>query len=217
MFEGVRKLAPAERMLVKPDGSTVSDVYWSPMARPATAELEALAEAELQTRLLDLLRGSIDKRMMSDVPFGVFLSGGVDSSTNVALMSELMSDPVRTFSVAFAEHDQYNELEYARRVAQRYGTDHHEVVIDWDDLVSFLPEMIHHQDEPIADWVCVPLYYVSKLARDSGTIVVQVGEGSDEIFHGYQNYIDAAARRRRYWEPFQRVPEPLRRAMGRSG
>jgi asparagine synthase (glutamine-hydrolysing) len=216
MFEGVRKLAPAERMLVKPDGSTVSDVYWSPMAGPATAELDALGEDELRTRLLDLLRGSIAKRMMSDVPFGVFLSGGVDSSTNVALMSELMSDPVRTFSVAFAEHDQYNELEYARRVAQRYGTDHHEVVIDWDDLVSFLPEMIHHQDEPIADWVCVPLYYVSKLARDSGTIVVQVGEGSDEIFHGYQNYIDAAARRRRYWEPFQRVPEPLRRAMGRS-
>jgi asparagine synthase (glutamine-hydrolysing) len=209
MFEGVRKLAPAERMVVKPDGSTVSDVYWSPMAGPATAELDALSEDELRTRLLDLLRGSIAKRMMSDVPFGVFLSGGVDSSTNVALMSELMSDPVRTFSVAFAEHDQYNELEYARRVAQRYGTDHHEVVIDWDDLVSFLPEMIHHQDEPIADWVCVPLYYVSKLARDSGTIVVQVGEGSDEIFHGYQNYIDAAARRRRYWEPFQRVPGRL--------
>ena len=101
-------------------------------------------------------------------------------------------------------------------MAQRYGTDHHEVVIDWDDLVSFLPEMVHHQDEPIADWVCVPLYYVSKLARDSGTIVVQVGEGSDEIFHGYQSYIDAAARRRRYWEPFQRVPAPLRRALGRS-
>jgi asparagine synthase (glutamine-hydrolysing) len=216
MFEGVRKLAPAERMLVKPDGSTVSDVYWSPMAGPATAELDAMSEAELQDRLLELLRGSIDKRMMSDVPFGVFLSGGVDSSTNVALMSELMSEPVRTFSVAFAEHEQYNELDYARQVARRYATDHHEVVIDWDDLVSFLPEMIHHQDEPLADWVCVPLYYVSKLARESGTIVVQVGEGSDEIFHGYQGYIDAVSRRRRYWEPFQRVPAPVRRAMGRS-
>jgi asparagine synthase (glutamine-hydrolysing) len=101
--------------------------------------------------------------MMSDVPFGVFLSAGVDSSTNVALMSELMSDPVRTFSVAFAEHEQYNELEYARRVAQRYGTDHHEVVIDWTTSSAFLPEMVHHQDEPIADWVCVPCTYVSKL------------------------------------------------------
>lgn len=216
MFAGVRKLAPAERMVVKPDGSTVSDVYWSPMDGPATAELDAMSEDELQDRVLELLRGSIAKRMMSDVPFGVFLSGGVDSSTNVALMSELMSDPVRTYSVAFAEYEQYNELEYARRIAQRFGTDHHEVVIDWDDLVSFLPEMIHHQDEPLADWVCVPLYYVSKLARDSGTIVVQVGEGSDEIFHGYQNYIDAVARRRRYWEPFQRIPKPARTVLGRS-
>ena len=216
MFDGIRKLAPAERMLVKPDGGTVSDVYWSPMAGPPTAELAAMSEAELETRLLELLRGSIEKRMMSDVPFGVFLSGGVDSSTNVALMSELMADPVRTFSVAFAEYEQYNELQYARRVAERYGTDHHEVVIGSDDLASFLPEMVHHQDEPIADWVCVPLYYVSKLARDSGTIVVQVGEGSDEIFHGYQNYVDAVARRRRYWEPFQRVPAPVRSVAGRS-
>ena len=216
MFAGIRKLAPAERMLVKPDGRIVSDVYWSPMAGPPTAELDAMSEAELETRLLELLRGSIEKRMMSDVPFGVFLSGGVDSSTNVALMSELMSDPVRTFSVAFAEYEEYNELQYARRVARRYGTDHHEVVIGSDDLASFLPEMVHHQDEPIADWVCVPLYYVSKLARDSGTIVVQVGEGSDELFHGYQNYVDAVARRRRYWEPFQRVPSPVRSVAGRS-
>jgi asparagine synthase (glutamine-hydrolysing) len=191
-------------------------VYWSPMAGPPTAELDAMTDGDLQDRLLELLRRSIDKRMMSDVPFGVFLSGGVDSSTNVALMSELMSDPVRTFSIAFAEHDKYNELQYARRIAERYKTDHHEVVIDWSDLSSFLPEMVHHQDEPIADWVCVPLYYVSKLARDTGTIVVQVGEGSDELFHGYQNYVDAVARRRRYWEPFQRVPGPLRRAAGRS-
>jgi asparagine synthase (glutamine-hydrolysing) len=216
MFQGVRKLAPAERMLVKPDGTTVSDVYWSPMNGPSTAELDAMSEGELQERVLELLRVSIAKRMMSDVPFGVFLSGGVDSSTNVALMSELMADPVRTFSVAFADHEKYNELEYARQIARRYGTDHHEVVIDWSDLTAFLPEMVHHQDEPIADWVCVPLYYVSKLARDTGTIVVQVGEGSDEIFHGYQNYVDAVARRRRWWEPFQRVPAPLRQAAGRS-
>ena len=96
------------------------------------------------------------------------------------------------------------------------GTDHHEVVIDWDDLQAFLPEMIYHQDEPIADWVCVPLYYVAKLARDSGTIVVQVGEGSDELFHGYDGYINAARFRRRFWEPFQRVPAPLRRGTGRA-
>ena len=87
-------------------------------------------------------------------------------------------------------------------------------MIDWNDLESFLPELIYHQDEPIADWVCVPLHYVAKLARDSGTIVVQVGEGSDELFHGYDGYINAARFRRRFWEPFQRVPRP-RKAPGR--
>ena len=210
MFAGIEKLAPAERMTVNARGEARGDIYWTPMSAQTTEALAGAGEHELGERLLELLRGSIAKRMMSDVPFGVFLSGGVDSSTNVALMSELMSQPVRTFSVAFAEHERYNELDYARQIARRFKTDHHEVTIDVDDLVSFLPEMVHHQDEPIADWVCVPLYYVSKLARDSGTIVVQVGEGSDELFHGYQNYIDAVARRKRYWEPFQRVPAPLR-------
>ncbi|MDQ3741123.1 MAG: asparagine synthase (glutamine-hydrolyzing), partial [Actinomycetota bacterium] len=206
MFKGVRKLAPAERMIVRPDGTTTSDVYWTPLSGEATAEAAAMSEAERRERVLELLRDSVGKRMMSDVPFGVFLSGGVDSSTNVALMAELMDEPVRTYSVAFAEHEQYNELEYARRIAQQFKTDHHEVVIDWDDLTSFLPEMVHHQDEPIADWVCVPLYYVAKLARDDGTIVVQIGEGSDELFHGYAHYVDAVAERRRYWQPLQRVP-----------
>ncbi len=210
MFAGISKLLPAERMTVTADGGVRRDIYWRPLSEHMSDELADCGEEELGARLLELLRASIAKRMMSDVPFGVFLSGGVDSSTNVALMSELMSEPVRTFSVAFREHERYNELEYARQVARRFATDHHEVLIDSDDLVSFLPEMIYYQDEPIADWVCVPLYYVSKLARDSGTIVVQVGEGSDELFHGYQSYIDAVTRRRRYWEPFQRVPAPMR-------
>ncbi len=210
MFAGIKKLSPAERMTVDEVGNIRSDVYWSPMSSERTEELAGRDEDELGERLVELLRGSIAKRMMSDVPFGVFLSGGVDSSTNVALMSELMSQPVRTFSVAFREHERYNELEYARKVAALFKTDHHEVLIDVEDLESFLPEMVYHQDEPIADWVCVPLYYVSKLARETGTIVVQVGEGSDELFHGYQNYIDAVTRRRRYWEPFQRAPAPVR-------
>jgi asparagine synthase (glutamine-hydrolysing) len=170
-------------------------------------------EPELEERLLELLRESIRRRMMSDVPFGVFLSGGVDSSTNVALMSELMDAPVRTFSVGFERYERYNELEHARTIARRFGTDHHEVVIDSHDLESFLPELIYHQDEPLADWVAVPLHYVSKLARDNGTVVVQIGEGSDELFHGYPGYHSHALFDSRYGPPFQRVPRPLRRAV----
>src|SRR5215213_10735964 len=181
MFKGIKKLAPAERMIVRADGSSRTETYWSPMSATVRDQVASMSEDEMEERLIELLRASIEKRMMADVPFGVFLSGGVDSSTNVALMSELMDRPVSTYSVAFAEHEKYNELEYARDIAKRYGTDHHEVVIDWEDANRFLPDLVHHQDEPMADWVCVPLYFVSKLARDDGTIVVQVGEGSDEL------------------------------------
>lgn len=216
MFAGIEKLAPAERMTVHADGRIDRDRYWTPFDDHAAREAASLSDEEAKERLLELLRASIGKRMMSDVPFGVFLSGGVDSSTNVALMSELMTDPVRTFSIGFKEHEAYNELEYARQISRRYGTDHHETIIGWEDLASFLPELIHHQDEPIADPVCVPLYYVSKLARDNGTIVVQVGEGSDELFHGYDLYVQAARFRRRFWEPAQRFPAGLRDLGGRA-
>jgi asparagine synthase (glutamine-hydrolysing) len=201
---------------VRADGSTEIDTYWSPISKTAAAEVASLSEPELEQRLLALLRESIRRRMMSDVPFGVFLSGGLDSSTNVALMSELMEEPVRTFSVGFEEYERYNELEHARTIARRFGTDHHEVVIGSGDLESFLPALVYHQDEPLADWVAVPLHYVSQLARNSGTVVVQIGEGSDELFHGYRSYISHARFQTRYWPPFQRVPRPLRRAVSRG-
>jgi asparagine synthase (glutamine-hydrolysing) len=124
---------------------------------------------------------------VSDVPVGVFLSGGIDSSTNAALFSEGEDRPVRTFSIGYeGEYDTYrNEFHYARLMAERIGAEHHERALTQDDLISFLPKMVHLQDEPIADPVCVPVYYVSKLARDNGVIVAQVGEGADELFWGY--------------------------------
>ena len=218
MFAGIRKLAPAEYARLRPDGSFSVDRYWSPLSAERGAELADASDDELQERLLDLLRTSIKRRMMSDVPFGVLLSGGVDSSTNVALMNELMDRPVSTFSVAFEGHDQYNELGHARRIAKQFGTDHHEVTIDSGDLETFLPDLVHHQDEPIADWVCVPLYYVAKLAKESGTTVVQVGEGSDELFHGYSHYVDFADRIHPRLERMRRWPAPaLRGAYSLAG
>jgi asparagine synthase (glutamine-hydrolysing) len=215
MFKGVRKLGPAERMTVRADGSTEVETFWSPFSHEVAAEVSGMEEPELEERLLALLRESIRRRMMSDVPFGVFLSGGVDSSTNVALMSELMDAPVRTFSVGFERYERYNELEHARTIARKFGTDHHEVVIDAHDLESFLPELIYHQDEPLADWVAVPLHYVSKLARDNGTVVVQIGEGADELFHGYQAYHSHARFHSQFRKAFRLVPSPLARAGSR--
>jgi len=127
---------------------------------------------------------------VSDVPVGVFLSGGIDSSVNTALFSEGENRPVKCFSIGYeGEYPSYqNELHYARSMAKFAGAECHERLLTQQDLLDFLPRMVYLQDEPIADPVCVPVYYVSKLARDNGVIVCQVGEGSDELFCGYPSW-----------------------------
>jgi asparagine synthase (glutamine-hydrolysing) len=212
LFEGIQKLEPAERMTIGADGRVKRDRYWSPFSPSVARQVAAMSEREMADHLRELLSESIRKRMMSDVPFGVFLSGGLDSSTNVALMAEHTSEPVRTYSTAPKGHARHDELNYARLVADHFRTDHHEILIDEDDFEAFLPELVHHQDEPAADWTAVPQHFVSKLARDDGTIVVQVGEGADEIFHGYKGY----ATHRRVVQPFQLLPQRARRAVAKG-
>jgi asparagine synthase (glutamine-hydrolysing) len=151
--------------------------------------------------------------MMSDVPYGAFLSGGVDSSLNVALMAELADRPVSTFSVAIEGDAASDELGFARAIAQKYGTRHHEVVIGEQDFLDYLPKLVWHQDEPLADPVCVPLHAISEAARQSGTKVVQVGEGSDELFAGYTSYAFFSDFYRRAWRPYQVLPGILRRTI----
>jgi asparagine synthase (glutamine-hydrolysing) len=209
LFQGVQKLPAGHMLVVDRDGEARMTQYWD--ALPPVS-LVVRSEAEHQKNILELLRASIKKRMMADVPFGVFLSGGVDSSANVALMSELMTQPVRTFTVGFHDTEELNELESARAISERFGTNHHEVMIGREEMQKFLPELIFHQDEPIADPVCVPLYYVSKLARDTGTIVVQVGEGSDEIFGGYDWFRTYLQIEERFWRHAQRFPASARHA-----
>jgi asparagine synthase (glutamine-hydrolysing) len=209
LFKDVQKLPAGHRLIIDRTGAVRIDQYWDalpPVRSPSRSETEHCVE------ILRLLRSSIKKRMMADVPFGVFLSGGVDSSANVALMSELMDRPVDTFTVGFEKHEYLNELESARRIATQFKTNHHEVIIGDKEFDDFLPELVFHQDEPIADPVCVPLYYVSKLARDSGTIVVQVGEGADEIFSGYANYVHNLLLYENFWNYARRFPRFLRGA-----
>jgi len=219
MFRGIYKLPAGHRVCVDLAGTMRAERYWDalPGQGPDAAELSHLKGAArddfANRRVLELLDDAIRVRLMSDVPFGVFLSGGIDSSANVALMSRQMSQPVRTFTVGFSDHAHLNELEWARRVARHYGADHSEVMVDEAAMKSYLPSLVHSQDEPIADWVCIPLYFVSKLARDSGTVVVQVGEGSDEQFCGYTSYMAYLEMYKRYWRPFSLLPRPLRKAM----
>lgn len=211
LFQNIQKIPAGHMLIIGRDGSLDLRQYWDALP-PAQSDTVLGSEEEHKTEILRLLRASITKRMMSDVPFGVFLSGGVDSSANVALMAEQMSRPVQTFTVGFRDHEEFNELESARRIARDFGTNHHEVIIAEEEMQKFLPDLVFHQDEPIADPVCVPLYYVSRLARDSGTIVVQVGEGSDEIFSGYDKYVRILRIYERFWQHAERVPKGIRRA-----
>ena len=181
--------------------------YWSPVSGPPSAASEEDLAEELRTLLTDSVRA----RLMADVPFGAFLSGGVDSSSIVAIMASILDRPVETFSVGYKDDPGFNEFANARRTARLFGTNHHEVLIDHEDFRRFLPRLVHHQDEPIADPVCVPLYFVADLARRNGVIVTLVGEGADELFFGYDFHNRVRRMWERYWRPLARLPAGLRR------
>jgi asparagine synthase (glutamine-hydrolysing) len=189
MFAGIHKLAGGTWLKVSATGEMQQHRYWDVWDH--TGSLEGESEASVAERLLAELKTSVALRKVSDVPVGVFLSGGIDSSTNAALFCEGEPSRVKTFTIGYdRDYRSYpNELHHARWIATRLGTDHHERRLRVDDLVSFLPEMVRLQDEPIADPVCVPLYYLSKLARDHGVVVCQVGEGADELFCGYPGWM----------------------------
>ena len=229
LFKNIFKLEAGHRMTVNARGDIVNERYWEPVPSGPQPSIDlegnpvadsafridktALSEENCIATIRQLLRQSIKDRMMSDVPFGVFLSGGIDSSTNVALMAELMDRPVETFSVGIRDLEKYNEMQYARQIAKQFQTHHHEIIIDQRDAFEFLPKLIYHQDEPLADPVCIPLYFVSKLARDNGTIVVQVGEGSDEQFAGYQWMLRELNFYRYGWKLLRALPHAVRSAV----
>ncbi|MFL5624907.1 MAG: asparagine synthase (glutamine-hydrolyzing) [Ktedonobacteraceae bacterium] len=180
LFKGVFKL-PAAHILIYENGQISTKRYWELPFTPTCLDDEATAIERTRA----LLKEAVQVRLMSEVPLGAFLSGGVDSSLVVGLMSQMMSQPVKTFSIGF-EEDDYSELPYARQIAKHFGTDHHEFFVR-PDLVSVMPELVWAFDEPFADSSMLPTYYVSKLAREHVTVVL-TGDGGDEIFGGYTRY-----------------------------
>jgi asparagine synthase (glutamine-hydrolysing) len=185
LFKGIRKLPAGCWFRLSADGSTEERRWWDVLDH--AAPLPGMDEDAMAGAVRDTLAQAVTRRKVADVPIGVFLSGGIDSSTNVALFSEGETLPVKTFSIGYAEGSDSvaDELPYARMMAERVGAEHHEIRLTQQDLLDFLPRMIDLQDEPIADPVCVPVHYLSKLARDNGVTVAQVGEGADELFWGY--------------------------------
>lgn len=206
LFRGIFKVPAGHTVTIEHNGRATTRQWWD--CKPSAAALfktSELSEDEAVTELTRLLKQSIARRMVSDVPFGVLLSGGVDSSLNVALMSELMSRPVTTFTIGYEGKEDYNEFRFARRVSERYGTDHHETLISRQEAQDFLPLLVRLQDEPIADNVCIPLYFLARLVKQTGTTVVQVGEGADENFLGYWWC-------EHYRQKYQTVYQPVRNA-----
>jgi asparagine synthase (glutamine-hydrolysing) len=219
MFKGIYKLPAGCWLKANVDGTLELHRYYAvgPGRGIDPSETSNLSDAALEQFYVGGIRKrlheSVGRRMMSDVPFGVFLSGGIDSSTNVALMSQYSDRPINTFTVGFKHHAALNEMSYARIAAETFKTNHHEVLIDEDDMIGYLENLVHHQDEPLADWVCIPLYFVSKLAHDNGVTVVQVGEGSDEQFCGYDGYMRYLNLYHNFWSPFRNyLPQPMQAA-----
>jgi asparagine synthase (glutamine-hydrolysing) len=208
IFRGIRKLAPAT-VLSAERGKVDQRRYWQ-----VAAEVDrAPTEDEWVDRVRARLEESVRMQMVSDVPIGAFLSGGVDSSAVVAFMSAASDRPVKTYAIGFgggAAEDYYNELPYARKVAQRFGTDHHEILVR-PDVTALLPQLLWQMDEPIADTAFITTYLVSQFARRDVTVILS-GVGGDELFGGYRRYLGS-----HYQAYFDRLPTGLRRAASALG
>jgi asparagine synthase (glutamine-hydrolysing) len=179
-FAGVSKLPPAHYMTVE-NGTVQTTRYWS-LDYGSPRDID---ENDASEELLSRLREAVKLRLISDVPLGAFLSGGVDSSAIVALMAELSSGPVKTFSIGFAEKE-YDELPYARAVAERYGTDHHEFIVR-PNATAIFDKLVWYYNEPYADESAIPTYYLSEVTRRHVTVALN-GDGGDENFGGYRRY-----------------------------
>jgi asparagine synthase (glutamine-hydrolysing) len=193
-FRGIHKLPPGH-VLEYADGKTKTREFWDV---PAYGTHGAMSEEECLEELERRLEEAVRIRLISDVPLGALLSGGVDSSIIVALMARVSAQPVKTFSIGF-EAEQFNEAEYARLVAKRFGTDHHELVLNpnLEETLTFLSGML---EEPFGDSSMLPTYYVSRMAREHVTVALS-GDGGDELFAGYDRYLIAMERRK-----FDRIP-----------
>lgn len=199
----VHKLMPGHRLVIDPDGVRVEQWWRHPLPDPGPASLGVGHYAE---GLLAEMEESVRLRLMADVPLGVMLSGGLDSSFIVALMARQMSDPVKTFSVGFAEDSEGNELGVAREVASLYGAEHHELELSMASDTVPLPELVWHLDEPVADLSALGFLALSELAAKHVTVALS-GQGADELFGGYRKHRAASLVSR-----YQRLPRVLRAA-----
>jgi asparagine synthase (glutamine-hydrolysing) len=201
LFDGIHKLPPGHSLAIE-NGRDTLRRWWRPAFEPRLDPPDDEALAEVESRL----EASVRSHLMSEVPLGALLSGGVDSSLVVALMSRILDRPVQTFSVGFDAPGPYSELPFARRVAEHCRTDHREIVVGAADVLRELPQLVWHQDEPVSEPAAIPTFLVTQLARETVTVVL-TGEGGDELFAGYPKHaVEPWARRIAHLPGFLRDP-----------
>jgi len=207
LFKNVKRLLPGHILFWK-DGKLKIEKYWDVSFEPKSVEI---SDGDFIEQWRELFRKSVELRLMADVPLGMFLSGGIDSSAICALMSKMVDAPVKTFSVGFKEREA-NEFEYARIVSRKFKTEHHEIIITPEQFFAELPKLIYHEDEPLGFEASIPLYFVSRLAQQHVKVVL-TGEGSDEILGGYGRYQKTLALLK-YGEKYESIaPNFLRQAV----
>ena len=181
IFDGVKRLAPGHMLIWKPDCHAKVSKYWE----ANWSEKTKMNYEDAKLRLRELILDAVKCRLISDVPLGAFLSGGVDSSAVVAAMAEVSDAPVKTFSIGFPQSD-FDETKYARIIAKKFGTQHEEFIVE-PNAISILPKLVWHYDQPYADSSALPTYYVSQVTRQRVTVALN-GDGGDEFFGGYERY-----------------------------
>ena len=206
LFKGIYRLLPGH-VLVFEHGVATTRQWWDVPVGQSRPDVERLSDADAVEQFRERLEDAVRTRLMADVPLGMFLSGGLDSSAIAAMMAGMIDRPLETFSVAFSQRA-FSELDYARQVATAIKANPHEIVIDDADFFGALPRLLWHEDEPLAHPSSVPLYFVSKLASEHVKVVL-TGEGSDELLAGYGKYPRALANWRAgaFWNL---APEPIR-------
>ena len=204
-FEGIRSVPPGHVLTFEPGGEPVIERYWEPPLAGTNGERLELSLDDAATEVRRRLGDAVRRRLVSDVPLGAFLSGGIDSSAVVGLMAGIVDAPVLTFTIGFEDRHGYDERPYARLVAERHGTDHHEFVVR-PDAVDLVERLVWHHDQPFGDSSAIPTFLLSEMTRRHVTVALS-GDGGDELFAGYERFAAGLAARR-----YAAVPAPMQRA-----
>ena len=203
-FDGIYKLPPGH-FLIYNQGEIKVERYWKVRDFAKSDQ----SEDKIKKTLLEKLTRAVERRLVSDVPLGLFLSGGIDSSAMLAIMSQLMSEPVKTFSVGFDFDEKYQEFEFANKVSGIFHSEHHTMLVSAKEFIQAIPKMVWYLDEPVADSAVIPLYFIAKLAKKYITVALS-GEGSDEIFAGYARLYNYDYNRHRRKKILRRLPKITR-------